>query len=56
MARPQGQYRTVPPGDDEPWAYVLVGNVASYITKTAYREKKYEPDFDNLPTEDEYDA
>jgi hypothetical protein len=56
MARPQGQYRTVPAGDDEPRAYVLVGNVASYITRTAYREKKYEPDFDALPTEDEYDA
>jgi hypothetical protein len=46
----------MPAGDGEPRAYVLVGNVASYITETAYREKEYEPDFDDLPTEDEYDA
>jgi len=56
MPRPQGQYRTVQAGDDEPRAYVLVGNVASYITETAYRNKEYEPAFDQLPTEDEYDA
>lgn len=54
--RPQGQYRTVPSGDREPMAYVLVGSVASYITETAYREKEYEPAFDELPTEDEYDG
>jgi hypothetical protein len=37
-------------------AYVLVGHLASYITEEAYREKEYEPDFDELPTEDEYDS
>jgi hypothetical protein len=35
--------------------YVLVGNVASYITESAYRETEYEPSFDTLPTEDDYD-
>lgn len=27
-----------------------------YITEAAYRAKGYKPDFDKLPTEDEYDA
>lgn len=53
--RPQGQYGTAPSGGREARAYVLVGSVASYITETAYREKEYEPNFDDLPTEDEYD-
>jgi hypothetical protein len=54
--RPQGQYRTEPTGNRGPMAYVLVGSLASYISETAYREKEYEPDFDELPTEDEYDG
>jgi hypothetical protein len=54
--RPQGQYRTEPTRGREPMAYVLVGHTASYVTETAYREKKYEPTFDQLPTEEEYDA
>jgi hypothetical protein len=37
-------------------AYVIDGSIASYVTETAYREKGYEPDFNELPTEDEYDA
>ena len=53
--RPQGQYRTEPSGDHEPMAYVLVGSVASYISESSYREKEYEPRFEELPTEDEYD-
>jgi len=54
--RPRGQYRTEPSGDREAMAYVLVGSTASYITEAAYREKEYQPEFDTLPTEDEYDV
>jgi len=54
--RPQGRYRTEPAGDRGRMAYVIDGSIASYVTETAYREKGYEPDFNELPTEDEYDA
>ena len=54
--RPEGQYRTESAGDRGRMAYVLVGSIASYVTEAAYREKEYEPDFDELPTEDEYDG
>ena len=53
----QGQYRTEPAGDRSPMAYLRGGAVpAMYITEAAYRAKGYKPDFDKLPTEDEYDA
>jgi|KBSMisStaDraftv2_1062788.scaffolds.fasta_scaffold1243626_1 hypothetical protein len=37
-------------------AYVVDGFSASYVTEAVYRAKDYRPDFDDLPTEDEYDA
>lgn len=37
-------------------AYVMGGGPASYITETAYRAKRYKPDFAQLPSEAEYDA
>ena len=54
--RPQGQYRTEPAGHRQQMAYVIDGFAASYITEAAYRMKGYRPDFDELPTEDEYNA
>jgi hypothetical protein len=54
--RLQGQYRTEPVGDQTPMAYVIDGGSASYVTEAVYRAKGYNPDFDKLPTEDEYDA
>jgi hypothetical protein len=54
--RPQGRYRTEPGGDRSPMAYVLDGGSASYVTEAVYRAKGYTPDFDELPTEDEYDS
>ncbi len=53
--RPQGQYRTEPEGDRSPMAYVVDGR-PSYVTEAAYRQKGYEPQFDKLPTEAEYDV
>ena len=53
----QGQYRTQPAGDGSPMAYVRGGAMpAIYVTEAAYRAKGYKPDFEKLPTEDEYDA
>jgi len=37
-------------------AFVIDGASASYVTEAVYRAKGYSPDFDKLPTEDEYDA
>jgi hypothetical protein len=36
--------------------YVVGGGPAAYLTEAAYRAKGYEPHFDQLPTETEYDA
>lgn len=54
--RLQGQYRTEPAGNHGAMAYVINDGVASYIPEEAYRQKKYLPVFDELPTEDEYDS
>ena len=53
--RLQGRYRTVPASDHGAMAYVINDGIASYIPEVAYRQKKYLPAFDELPTEDEYD-
>lgn len=52
----EGQYRTTPNGDHAPMVYVWGGSGSSYVTEAAYRAKGYSPDFETLPTEDEYDA
>jgi hypothetical protein len=36
--------------------YVVGGGPAAYLTELQYRAKGYKPDFDQLPTEAEYDA
>jgi hypothetical protein len=54
--RPQGQYRTEPAGGRASMAYVIDRGTASYISEAIYRAKGYTPDFDELPTEGEYDA
>lgn len=52
----EGQYRTTPNGDQARMVYVWGGTRSSYVTEAAYRAKGYSPDFEALPTEDEYDA
>jgi hypothetical protein len=52
----QGRYRTEPVGDHTPMAYVIDGGTATYVTEAVYRAKGYNPEFDELPTEQEYDA
>ena len=54
--KPEGQYRTRPSGGQAPMVYVWGSRTSSYVTEAAYRAKGYSPDFDALPTEDEYDA
>ena len=54
--RPQGQYRTVPVGEHIPMAYVIDRGTASYVNEATYRAKGYQPDWEELPTEDQYDA
>jgi hypothetical protein len=36
--------------------YVRGAGGPSYVTEAVYRAKGYKPAFENLPTEDEYDA
>ena len=54
--KPERQYRTEPADDHSPMAYVTGGGPASYMTEAMYRAKGFEPPFDDLPTEAEYDA
>lgn len=54
--KPSGQYRTEPTDGHTPMVYVVGGGPATYVTEAAYRASGLEPDFDKLPTEDEYDA
>lgn len=53
---PQGQYRTEPKSGRASMAYVIDRGIASYITEAIYRLKGYTPEFDDLPTEDQYHA
>lgn len=53
---PQGQYRTERAEPRRPMAYVVDGRIASFVTEEVYRAKGYEPPFEKLPTEDEYNA
>jgi len=48
--RPRGLYRT--PG----WAYVTDGTMTFDITESDYRRSAYKPDYDGLPSKQDYDA
>ena len=52
----RGQYRTQPAGDRTPMVYVRGAGTPSYVTETVYRAQGHKPAFEDLPTEDEYDA
>lgn len=54
--KPEGQYRTAPKDGRSAMVYVVGGGPAAYLTELQYRAKGYKPDFDQLPTEAEYDA
>jgi hypothetical protein len=52
----QGQYRTPATEQRPAMAYVVDGRIATFVSEEVYRLKGYEPAFDKLPTEDEYNA
>ena len=52
----EGQYRTVPANGHTPMVYVIGGGAPSYMTEAMYRAKGFQPVFENLRTEAEYDA
>jgi len=54
--RSRGQYRTQPARGHSPMVYVRGAGVPSYVTEAVYRAGGHEPAFEQLPTEDEYDA
>ena len=54
--RRQGQYRTEPKSGRASMVYVIDRGTASYVTEAIYRSKGYTPEFDDLPTEDQYHA
>jgi hypothetical protein len=51
----KGLYRQ-PAGDDEPVAYVVSGETATFITESEYRADGVEPPFETLPSQEEYEA
>jgi hypothetical protein len=54
--KPQGQYRTEPISGRASMVYVIDRGTASYVTEAIYRLKGYTPEFEDLPTEDQYHA
>ncbi len=46
----RGLYRT--PG----WAYVTDDTIGMDVPEGTYRQKGYHPDYDSLPSKEEYDA
>lgn len=48
--RPRGVYRTTG------WAYVTDGTTAFDILESDYRRNGYWPDYDSLPSKQDYDA
>jgi hypothetical protein len=46
----RGLYRTIA------WAYVTNGGMAFQVPEAEYRTFRYEPDYNELPWKDEFDA
>ena len=55
-ARPGGHYRTDTTGGRPARAYVIDGKSAKFVDEATYRAKGYLPEFETLPSEDEYHA
>jgi hypothetical protein len=43
-------------GGVEPLVYVTGGDVMEFVTESDYGTRGYQPDFETLPSEQEYDA
>jgi hypothetical protein len=51
-----GKYRCAAIGTLEASAYVESGGASSFVAEAAYRAHGYTPEFDALPTEEQYEA
>lgn len=54
--KPIGRYRCPAVGSMDETAYVEDGGIASFVERSSYEERGYEPPFDTLPTEEQYRA
>jgi hypothetical protein len=52
----RGQFRLPATGGAEPLVYVAGGDVMEFVTESDYRTRGYQPNFETLPYEQEYDA
>jgi len=53
---PKGKFSQPPFGIFEAMAYVAGDRVAEFVTKSVYRARGYAPPFEDLPSQDEYEA
>lgn len=53
-AKPQGRYRSEGESGQPNTAFVEIGTIGLDITEQEYRDKGYEPDFDELPWKIQY--
>jgi hypothetical protein len=51
-----GKYRCAAIGTLEATAYVEAGGASSFVAEAVYRTHGYSPEFDVLPTAEEYEA
>ena len=51
---PAGQYRTPAVGTREAEAYVEDGTLGSFVPESRYKDKNYQPPFEKLPTQEQY--
>lgn len=52
----EGRYRTEAPANRVARAYVIDGRKAFFVTDEVYRAREFEPPFETLPTEDQYQS
>ncbi len=53
---PIGKFRQPAVSGYEPMAYVAGDGVAEFVTEAVYRARAYAPPFEELPSQDEYEA
>lgn len=51
---PTGRYKTPAVGNREAEAYVEDGGIGSFVPESLYRSRGYQPEYETLPTEEEY--
>jgi hypothetical protein len=51
---PVGKFRTPAVGSREAEAYVEDGGIGSFVPESTYGARNYQPPFDDLPTQEQY--